>query len=1349
MRPDEPVRDVRFEKPTFIDPLTGLFNRYYLYEFLPQEIKKSQFSDYSLGVFIIDIDNFKDLNDKYGHLCGDDILKQFSELLKGTRRQTDMVIRYAGDEFMILLPGVDRDTGLSLGRRLIDKVSQAAFKTKDGEAIHLTVSIGLALCPADSSQIDKLIDLADKALYLSKDKGKNQISHAGEVTLENAAFQIALDCFPCTKFINREVEMAQLKEGFEETVLGKGFSASVFIYGESGTGKSRLLREFNNYAREKAVILSAKGVHKRQEEPYCLFATALDDYLSKIRPHSLQAQELISALPDEELAELAKLLPQIGSVKSSLAGKEARALLFKSMLDLLIAINSKNPLVLSFDDLQWIDAASIELLHYLIKYERKRKIYVLLASRDKPATDALAGRPSLGQKEKDALAQLLDYLRHTDNALKIPLSDLSERNTYEMIEAMFPGLRELKELNKPVFKITKGNPGFIEEIFKSLAENKLLLYKDNSWQLAVGLEGIDIPHSLEETIKRRVKNLDKETKELIVQAAVIGEDFSVELLKKLGESNEGYIFEVMARAQKRHLVKESEKVGNFNFINSGIQDVLYNELSDDERKSLHSKIGQMLADEHSQDLYNVAADLSLHFGKAASGVLASQYGRLLQEKAADLFNPAEVIDYLKEFAAGTIKVDEEKEVKLELVALTRVEVSRLIKLIQSAVKNFQLYPVGSSIRNNFVGDIHHSLELILKDTPRLEIIESGNSLIINGRRFSLREIQELGEGDFISLMVESNVKSLSFTQGISEEEVSIFLDNFGRPRQAATDKNMWKEIIQGSKLSHLKIDEFSYEEISNPASGGKLSPRKKFEDAMMTEFLLGKISRDEVDKTSFLSKVSQEPEKFAAAIKKIAESAEKRQEIKSVTEGIQKITAQIPVEQVDASEAIENLSKVIQELDWKLKSKFIRSRPRIAGLNKANITDELIAMLPAGEIVKLIEQSVREGAGNPLGVKDLLNKVLPSAAKRQEVLPLVEVKLRELGMDKEVVDSLCGKASWEKLPVEKRLQAFIALPADELEALDMDIFTSFMEELFHKKDTPALTSLIQAFIAKTLESEQEVAQKINQAIKDFLKKDAHILERARALIELLNAETKRGVFAQTLDIIKNLIEDFMKNLEPQELYSVSQRPLRKDYAVFISQAFNIMEKRLKSQNPADISVHLAIKDFISSVLKVPNFLEMLVAIILDYFQAEPKRVRALLDTLGDASQEVLVDICLSGKKISKDSFEGYAMRKRVALVLREMGEPAINRLKRHFAAENKKEDIGILLELAGHLGKEELAEKVSAFLYHDDLELRRQAVLALGAIGTKKTDALLSGLLAIEKNKETQLLITKILSRKK
>lgn len=1341
MRPQEPVKDIRFEKPTFIDPLTGLFNRYYLYEFLPQEIKKSQFSDYSLGVFIIDIDNFKELNDTCGHLSGDEILKQFSEALKKTRRLTDMVIRYAGDEFMVLLPGVDKETGLSLGKRLVEQIAQTSFRAKDGQEIRLTISMGFSLCPADSTEVDKLIDLADKALYLSKEKGKNQISYSQEVTLESAATQMALDFFPCPKFIDRDTEMAKLKEAYSGTVLSKGLLTAVLIYGETGTGKSRLAEEFSNYAKNEAVVLTAKGAHKHAEDPYYLFAAALDNYLSNIRPHSLQAQELISILPEDELAELAKLLPQIEGARSSLAGKEARALLFKSMLDLLIAINSKNPLILYFDDLQWADNASIELLHYLIKYEKKRKILAIAT---------LKGKPVVERGEKSALAQLLEYLHNGENAIEIPLPDLAKRDTREMIEAMFPGLKQIKELSDSIFEITKGNPAFIEEIFKSLAENKLLVYKDNGWGLAAGLEAIDIPNSLEETIKRRVKTLDKETKELIVQAAVIGEDFSVDLLKKLGEKNEGYIFEVMARAKKKHLVKESEKIGKFNFISSGIQDALYNELSEEEQKNLHQKIGEMLASEHEDDLSDVAADLSLHFGKAAAGVISDKYGRLLEERASDLFNPAEVVDYLKEFAARAIKTGEEKEIKLELVALTRVEISRLIKLTQSAVKNFQLYPTGSSIRNNFVMDIYHSLELILQDTPRLEIIESGNSLVINGRRFSLREIQELGEGDFISLMVESNIKSLSFTQGINEEEVSIFLDNFSQPRRSATNKNIWKAVIQEKRLAHIRIDEFSYEEIAK-SSLGRAGPRKKFEDAMMMEFLLGKVGHDDVDKKSFLSKIAEEPRKFAEAISKIAASSGKQDktgEINVLAETIKKISAQIPVERLAASEAVENLAKVIQELDWKLKAKFIRLKPQITSSNKTNITEEIINKLSAQEIVSLIERSIREGSDNPLVVKDLIDKATPSAAKKREVLPLVEAKLTELGMDKETVGSLCSKSGWNKLAREKRLKALLDLPQEEFATIDLSLVGAFMEELFYGQDTPGFKSLIQSFMLKALASDLETHKKISKIIKEFICKDTHILSRCQVFLEILRVEADPKVYSEILDIIKWLSEDFMKSLEPEELYLVVEKTSRKDYAVFIAEVFSILEKRLKSQAPEDTALYSAITTFIQSTLKVVNFLEMLVAVILDYFQAEPKRVKALLEILGSASCDALLDICLSAKKIAKDSFEGYAMRKRVAAVLKEMGETALVKVKKYLSEEKNKENLSILLELAGYLGKEGLSEAIESFLYHEDLELRRQAVSALGVIGTKNSDDVLSGLLEIEKNKEMQLLIKKVLSRK-
>lgn len=80
--PIEESKDIRFKEPTFIDPLTGLFNRYYLYQFLPGELNKAKLSNYPLSFLMIDLDGFKSINDKYGHSCGDEVLKQVGAIIK-------------------------------------------------------------------------------------------------------------------------------------------------------------------------------------------------------------------------------------------------------------------------------------------------------------------------------------------------------------------------------------------------------------------------------------------------------------------------------------------------------------------------------------------------------------------------------------------------------------------------------------------------------------------------------------------------------------------------------------------------------------------------------------------------------------------------------------------------------------------------------------------------------------------------------------------------------------------------------------------------------------------------------------------------------------------------------------------------------------------------------------------------------------------------------------------------------------------------------------------------------------------------------------------------------------------
>ena len=1340
--PNQPDSDIRFEKPTFIDPLTGLFNRYYLYEFLPQEIKKAQASNYSLGVFMLDIDNFKDLNDTYGHLAGDEILQKFSDFLKKSRRATDMVIRYAGDEFVILLPGIDRDNGIKLGGRLVEQVNSSIIKLKGGEELRLTISIGFSLCPEDAADVDKLLDLADKALYLSKEKGRNQICHAKEVTLETADFQIALDSFPCPVFIDRYDEMAGIKQIFEDKVINSGLMASAIIFADTGVGKSRLLDEFNKYAGPKSAIMRSKGSLKYEQEPYYLLAHAVDNYLSKVDLGDLEVKEIFSAISSDDLVEISKLLPQIeGMQPSGIAKKQSKSSLFKAMSNLLMAINKKHPLVFSFDDLQWADNASIEMLRYLIKYERKRNIFIA----------ATVKKHLLNKDKESSLIQLVEDLHNSDNSMEVDLQNLGQRDTYEMIEAMFPGLKEAKELNNLVFDITKGNPAFIEEIFKSLAENRLMMYKDNSWSLRGDVASIDIPNSLEATIKKRLKNLDKETKELIVQAAVVGENFSVDLLKKIGQNNEGYIFEVMARAKRKHLVNETDKKGTFAFVNNNISSTLYNELDEEERRALHEKIGRVLEAEHSGDLSNIAADLSLHFSKADAETVAAKYEKLLRARAAELFSPSDIAEYLEGVEPGVETAGEKQEIILE--PITKIEISRLIKLIQSAVKNFQLYPPGSSIRSNFVRDIHQSLNLILAQVPKLQIVESGNSLVINGRRFSLREIQEFGEGDFISLMVESNIKILTFGRGAAEDEVGTLLDNISAAREdRASGKDSWKRLIKTKKLRNIKIDEFDYETLINPVSG-KTKARKKFEDAMIMDFLLGKADQDNIDTKSFVSKLRSEPKKIAEAMNKIAIDTTKNdgrpeETLQSFTEGIRKIGAQITKETSDDIKVAIELSKVISELDWKWKNKFIRAKPKILGTKKENIIDDIIDKIPAEEIADIITRSYKEGVNNPLVVKDFIDKALPTKEKKEKAMPLIEEKLLELEPDKKVRDCLTGKDDWKSLPLDKRIDSVLTLPDDEFELFDINLLIGLLEELLSGNKIGDAKFLICSLLLKPLDKKPQMRKKIIESIKSFLKKEHRLEDRANLVLEILNSEVKQNVYADILKIVKEILQEYMAEIDVKTMYLKINEQRAFIYHLISSRIFNTMAKRMDPKNQQEAGIKACIKNFISEMAGLPNFLETTAFIFYHYSSGGISNMRNFLILIGEMNQAELVDIYFKKPEFISGTFDGYAMRKKVSEMLKAVGAPAIKRLRECFEENKEREASFMLLELAGHLKDESLIESVEPFTHNEDLELRRQAVLSLAEVNTPAAKEILSRVAKSDKNNYMRALAERCLAKK-
>jgi two-component system cell cycle response regulator len=159
----------------FIDDLSGLFNHRYLEVALDRELKRVERYDSHLAVLFLDLDSFKRVNDTHGHLVGSRVLREMADLLKKSTREVDVVIRYGGDEYTIILVETGAETAGLVAERIRSQVEAHVFLASEGYAIRLTCSIGYACCPEDSMSKQDLLDMADQAMYGGKAGGKNRV----------------------------------------------------------------------------------------------------------------------------------------------------------------------------------------------------------------------------------------------------------------------------------------------------------------------------------------------------------------------------------------------------------------------------------------------------------------------------------------------------------------------------------------------------------------------------------------------------------------------------------------------------------------------------------------------------------------------------------------------------------------------------------------------------------------------------------------------------------------------------------------------------------------------------------------------------------------------------------------------------------------------------------------------------------------------------------------------------------------------------------------------------------------------------------------------------------------------
>lgn len=164
------------EQRAVMDALTGLYNQNYLGGAINREIKRSQRYKLNISCLMIDVDDFKGINDRHGHLGGDEVLRTLGRLLQTTVRGYDFAVRYGGDEFLIVL-AQNKPTGAALvAERIREMVALYMFFPRSSPPNPVTVSVGVASLPGESlTTADRLIEAADRALYEAKISGKNRV----------------------------------------------------------------------------------------------------------------------------------------------------------------------------------------------------------------------------------------------------------------------------------------------------------------------------------------------------------------------------------------------------------------------------------------------------------------------------------------------------------------------------------------------------------------------------------------------------------------------------------------------------------------------------------------------------------------------------------------------------------------------------------------------------------------------------------------------------------------------------------------------------------------------------------------------------------------------------------------------------------------------------------------------------------------------------------------------------------------------------------------------------------------------------------------------------------------------
>jgi diguanylate cyclase (GGDEF)-like protein len=1039
---------------SLVDDLTQLCNRRFIFNNMPKIITSDEIFSKKTSMFMIDIDNFKKINDTFGHLVGDMVLMELARIMKKTVAEKGIVARYAGDEFLILLPGQEEDQAHKIGEAILQSASEFRWSTKDKDFTGQGLSVGIAVYPDDNVSMIELINCADQALYAAKKAGKNQIFHYKSVSKEMKSRIIMKQVLLRPPLVNRKEELDNIKEHYKISESAK--KQGILVEGELGIGKTRLIEEFAGWTKKQNIFsLFCKLEQKEEGGPLAALAELL-----RLLVNSLGADKfgsVLAKLIPSELAEILYLYPPAKNLVKNASVEsepERRAEnLFSGLCKILANATGEKTLALVVDDLHCANQITLQFFSVLLGISDIPKLLFIGA---------------YGKENVENLKDLLAKGIFTTIKLRPLMGD----EVGQLIASIFPDIKLESEQIESMLKTSKGNPLLLCEILKNLVEKGHIQYEDDRWKLK-DINIKDIPDSLSDVIEPLLADLDDETKEMLSAMAVMGSKIELNILENFSGHKEGYLMELLDRAVKAGIIKlPDSNYDSLSFRTELIRKALADKVSVQKADSIHLKLVELIKQEYKDELPAQLDRLTHHLGLANEKELALKYKNISQKLDEEFSLPAELNNILE-------KIEKQKEAPVSIEELLEKPLSEAsTKIIKDAILGLRaaiigtlLYPLGNNMRLDLENRAYEIMLKILKNDPTLTISNVEGKVLVNGYAPKHLDIKNTIGFTLVSLMEDYSIGSITFKRDLRREEFAYLLRYFANLEEENTQHEGLAELLKRKGISHIKVDQVRYEKLSEIA---KTIKTKRIEGGISSIAELSKDSLLDMPVEQYFDP------KISGKLGLIAEALILSKNNEKVKNIVDKFSEDLNTTNVEDKSAIaEGAMKLSESLLMYERSDLLETLIK-ALLNRFNNVKQLkeFTNLCNGlqtMAVRLIGKRNFNQAGTI--INHFKEQVTADSNRTPEQKKIVEDGLREISHPR-VVEALIS-AFREKLKSDNPANITDVLEALGGYALDstLNILT---QEGLHEKDP------FELFIMR--HSAAMILKKIGQPAKDALKK---------------------------------------------------------------------------------------------------------------------------------------------------------------------------------------------------------------------------------------------------------------------